>query len=159
MAATTVSIKYRDSTGKTTTEVLHFPVARTLAEIQGWADVAIEALDDSIGVLIESVTVQSVLDPSAWSLKATPTAGYKISHGGLLSFAAADDTPYSVFLPGVLDTFTDGGSVSVTGTLDTFRDAMVDGVTVEAQLVKVSARTGSELDTFRRSKLADRDKL
>jgi hypothetical protein len=159
MAATTMSIKYRDAETKTTTEVLHFPVARTLAQLQSWATTAIAALDDSIGLVIESVTVQMVLDVSGMSLKETPVNGYTTSRGGLLSFSAADDTPYSVFIPGLLASFTDGGGVSIGGTLDTFRDALIDGIDVSGTVIKVSARTGSELETFRRSKLTDRDKL
>jgi len=154
-----MSIKYLDADTKTTTEVIHFPSTLTLANLQEWADTAVPHLDDSVGTKIVEVRVGMVLSPSTWDLKASPVAGYSTSRGGLLSFICADGSPYSVFVPGVLNTFTSGGELSVTGTLDNFRDDLLDGVFDDPTQVIASARNGSELDTFRRGKITDRDKL
>lgn len=157
--ATTVSFKFLDATGSDTTEVIHFPSTVTPAQIVGWVDTAIEHLDDAIGAQITQVKINVDYDLTGTTVKASPTAGSRISAGGLLTFTTTEGVPYSVFVPALLDAHMVAGNLVVAGALEDYSDALVDGIDVGGTVIVASDRGDNELEVFLRGKLADRDKL
>jgi len=157
--ASTVSLKFRDATSSETTEVLHIPASFTPAQVIGWVDSAIEDLDDSIGAQIISIKMNLEYDLANMTLKAAPTAGSRISSGGVMTFETVDGAPYNVYIPALLDAHMVAKQLVVAGALAAFRTKMVDGVDVGGTQVIPSDRYDNTLTSFLRGKLGDRDKL
>jgi len=123
--ATKVNVYWSDAEAEPTLEntPFYFDDAFTLAEIQAWINLNLIEFDQAVGVKVDSITAEYVLDIPA-ALKDDPVALYTNERGGLISFNTSGASPEAHRLPGILFSVMPGKEFS------TLADPIDDIVTV-----------------------------
>lgn len=153
-----ISMKVVDEKGASGTQQFWIPATTLPADQIAVASALSNVYDAALGARVAQIVIRARPNLGG-SVKAAPVAGVFINVGGLLAFDAIDTQFRETFwLPGIReDAIVDKDSINPDqAQVLALRNALINGLTVNGNLVAFTDAYGNDLTSFLSSSRTDR---